>query len=52
LSRKGVVPVTVRFLAPVDPAEAGDRKVLAERARGEIVEVLGRAPSGAAADRL
>jgi len=52
LSRKGKVPVTVRFLAPVDPAAAGDRKALAERARAEIVEALGGAPSGAAADRL
>ena len=52
LSRKGHVPVTVRFLAPVDPAAAGDRKALAERARAEIVEALGGAPSGAAADRL
>jgi len=52
LSRKGSVPVTVRFLAPVDPAAAGDRKVLAEQARAEIVEALGGAPSGAAADRL
>jgi 1-acyl-sn-glycerol-3-phosphate acyltransferase len=51
LSRKGKVPVTVRFLAPVDPAAAGDRKRLAGRARAEILEALG-APSGAAADRL
>ncbi|MBV9931721.1 MAG: 1-acyl-sn-glycerol-3-phosphate acyltransferase [Alphaproteobacteria bacterium] len=52
LSRKGSVPVTVRFLARIDPGAAGDRKVLAERARVEIVEALGGAPSGAAADRL
>jgi 1-acyl-sn-glycerol-3-phosphate acyltransferase len=52
LSRKGAVPVSVRFLAPVDPTEAADRKVLAERARGEILEALGATPSGAAADRL
>lgn len=52
LSRKGTVEVTVRFLAPVDPAEAGDRKVLAERARAEILDALRPAPSGPAADRL
>ena len=52
LSRKGTVPVTVRFLAPVDPAEARDRKHIAEATRAEILEALGLTPSGAAADRL
>lgn len=52
LSRKGYVSVAVRFLAPIDPAAAGERKLLAERARAEILEALGGAPSGAAADRL
>lgn len=49
LSRRGTTPVTVHFLAPVDPA-AGDRKALASAARAEIGEVLG--PSGGGADRL
>ena len=40
LSRPGTIPVTVRFLEPVDPAEAGDRKNLAERCRGEILAAL------------
>jgi 1-acyl-sn-glycerol-3-phosphate acyltransferase len=52
LSRKGRVAVTLRFLAALDPAEAGDRKVLAERARREIVAALGPAASGAGPDRL
>jgi 1-acyl-sn-glycerol-3-phosphate acyltransferase len=49
LARPGTVPVTVHFLAPVDP-EAGDRKALAAAARDEIVEAL--SPSGGGADRL
>jgi lyso-ornithine lipid O-acyltransferase len=40
LSRKGTIPVTLRFLAPVDPHEAGDRKTLAARAQAEVVEAL------------
>lgn len=54
LSRRGVTPVAVRFLEPIDPAAAADRKQLAEAARGRIVAALapdGR-PSGADADRL
>ncbi|HEX9963455.1 MAG TPA: 1-acyl-sn-glycerol-3-phosphate acyltransferase [Allosphingosinicella sp.] len=53
LSRRGTTPVTVRFLAPVDPS-GGDRKTLASAARDEIVQVLGGplAPSGGGADRL
>jgi 1-acyl-sn-glycerol-3-phosphate acyltransferase len=50
LSRRGTTPVALHFLAPIDPAEAGDRKRLAERSRAKIVEALG--PSGGAADRL
>jgi 1-acyl-sn-glycerol-3-phosphate acyltransferase len=50
LSRRGTVSVTVRFLAPLDPAAAPDRKRIAERARAQIVEAL--APSGSGADRL
>jgi 1-acyl-sn-glycerol-3-phosphate acyltransferase len=49
LSRRGTAPVTLHFLAPVDPA-TGDRKTLAAQARAEIVEALG--PSGGGADRL
>jgi 1-acyl-sn-glycerol-3-phosphate acyltransferase len=49
LSRRGTVPVTLHFLAPVDPG-AGDRKALARAARDEIVEAL--RPSGGGADRL
>jgi 1-acyl-sn-glycerol-3-phosphate acyltransferase len=40
LSRPGTIPVAVHFLAPVDPVQAGDRKVLAEQARAEILEAL------------
>ena len=50
LSRRGTTPVLIRFLAPVDPAEAGDRKALASAARAEIHEALD--PSAKAADRL
>jgi 1-acyl-sn-glycerol-3-phosphate acyltransferase len=52
LSRKGTVPVVARFLAPVDPAEVGDRKVLAQQAQREILKALGPTPSGPALDRL
>jgi 1-acyl-sn-glycerol-3-phosphate acyltransferase len=52
LARRGIVEVTLHFLAPVDPAD-GDRKALARAARDEIVEALGGpGPSGGAADRL
>jgi 1-acyl-sn-glycerol-3-phosphate acyltransferase len=49
LRRRGTTPVTLQFLAPVDPA-TGDRKALAAAARAEIVEAL--APSGGRVDRL
>jgi 1-acyl-sn-glycerol-3-phosphate acyltransferase len=49
LGRRGTAPVTLHFLAPVDPA-AGDRKALAKAARAEILEALG--PSGSGSDRL
>jgi lyso-ornithine lipid O-acyltransferase len=54
LKRRGTVPVTIRFLEPMDPSDAGDRKALAVRSREAVVAALGRAhaPSGAAADRL
>lgn len=40
LSRAGTLPVTLRFLAPIDPHEAGDRKILAARSQAEVVEAL------------
>lgn len=54
LSRPGTVQVTMRFLAPLDPAAVGDRKGLAQRAKSEIVEALAanRHPSALAADAL
>lgn len=50
LSRRGTTPVTIHFLAPIDPASAGDRKALAVAARAEIHAALD--PSAAPADRL
>jgi 1-acyl-sn-glycerol-3-phosphate acyltransferase len=50
LSRPGTTPVAIHFLAPIDPAEAGDRKTLAATARAEIHAALD--PSAAPADRL
>lgn len=41
LSRAGTIPVTLRFLDLIDPAEVGDRKALAARAHGAIVAALG-----------
>ena len=41
LSRRGTAEVTLHFLAPIDPAAAGDRKVLAQASRAEILEALG-----------
>jgi 1-acyl-sn-glycerol-3-phosphate acyltransferase len=41
LSRPGTIPVTLRFLEPIDPHEAGDRKTLAARSRDEVGEALG-----------
>ncbi|WP_114953873.1 lysophospholipid acyltransferase family protein [Sphingosinicella terrae] len=43
LSRAGTIPVVLRFLPPVDPEAAGERKALAAAARAEIVEALYRA---------
>ena len=40
LSRPGSLPVTLRFLAPLDPAEAGDRKTLAAQAQAEVARSL------------
>ena len=41
LSRRGGIPVTLRFLAPIDPHAAGDRKTLAASARAEVETALG-----------
>jgi len=50
LSRRGAIPVVLRFLEPVDPHAAGDRKTLAARAQSEVAQALGA--SEAAAQRL
>jgi 1-acyl-sn-glycerol-3-phosphate acyltransferase len=50
LSRRGSTSVTLRFLAPIDPAKIGDRKALAARSRQAIVEAL--QGSAAGTDRL
>lgn len=50
LSRPGRLAVSLRFLAPIDPASAGDRKALAASSRQEVVATL--AASGAAPDPL
>ncbi len=50
VSRPGIVPVTISFLEPIDPAQAGDRKALATAARDEIVAAL--LTSAEPADRL
>jgi 1-acyl-sn-glycerol-3-phosphate acyltransferase len=44
------IPVTVRFLDPIDPGAAGDRKALAGRARDAIVAALDA--SGSTGDPL
>lgn len=40
LERPGRLDVTIRFLDPIDPAQAGDRKKLAAMARREVIEGL------------
>lgn len=50
LSRKGGIPVRLRFLEPVDPLAAGDRKIVAARAQAEVEEAL--AASGPGGDPL
>lgn len=47
LSRKGRIEVTLRFLDPVDPHSAGDRKALAAQARAEVVAALGASEAAA-----
>ena len=54
LSRPGTIPLIVHFLAPIDPAAAGDRKALAEQAQAEVVAALAvhDSASDASGDRL
>jgi len=40
LSRPGTIPVVLRFLEPIDPHVAGDRKVLAARCQTEVEDAL------------
>ncbi len=40
MSRKHGIPVVLRFLAPIDPVEAGDRKKLAARSQVEVETAL------------
>lgn len=46
LSRRGTTPVVLRFLEPIDPGQAGDRKVLAAQAQAEVEEALGASEPG------
>ncbi len=48
LSRRGTIPVTLSFLAPIDPAEAGDRKALAAAAQAEVEAALNPGASASA----
>jgi 1-acyl-sn-glycerol-3-phosphate acyltransferase len=41
LSRPGTMLVTIHFLEPIDPHEAGDRKRLAALVQAEVAEALG-----------
>jgi 1-acyl-sn-glycerol-3-phosphate acyltransferase len=47
LSRPGTIPVTLHFLAPLDPLETGDRKALAARTQAEVAQALVQTPLGA-----
>jgi 1-acyl-sn-glycerol-3-phosphate acyltransferase len=40
LSRSGTIPVTIRFLEPIDPATVADRKALADISRRRIMDAL------------
>jgi len=40
LSRSGTIQATLRFLAPIEPADAGDRKILAARSQQEVAQAL------------
>ena len=55
LGRRGTIPVTLHFLAPIDPAQVNGRKDLAAAAREEIVAAMQCTDAGgspAPADRL
>ena len=47
MSRRGSFPVTLRFLPPIDPAGAGDRKAVAALSQAEVVAALGASAAGA-----
>jgi lyso-ornithine lipid O-acyltransferase len=49
LSRRGTIPVVLRFLRPLDPHNAGDRKVLASQAQNEVAASLHASGAGAEA---
>jgi 1-acyl-sn-glycerol-3-phosphate acyltransferase len=40
LSRRGTIQATLRFLAPIDPADAGNRKSLAARSQEVVAQAL------------
>jgi 1-acyl-sn-glycerol-3-phosphate acyltransferase len=46
LSRPGTMRATLRFLAPIDPGQAGDRKALAARSQEEVGQALGAFAAG------
>jgi len=46
MSRPGTFQATLRFLEPIDPAAAGDRKRLAARSRDAVVAALPASASG------
>lgn len=46
LSRRGTIPLTISFLAPIDPHDAGDRKTLAARCQAEVGAVLAASEAG------
>ena len=45
MARKGGIPVTLRFLDPIDPVAAGDRKTLAAQAQAAVAVALGASSS-------
>lgn len=45
MALKGGIPVTLRFLDPVDPAAAGDRKILAAQTQAAVAAALGASAS-------
>ncbi|HET9427313.1 MAG TPA: lysophospholipid acyltransferase family protein [Allosphingosinicella sp.] len=52
LKRTKPIPVLLRFLAPIDPQSAGDRKRVAAQAQSEVAEALGLGASDAGVDPL